>query len=158
MEHTIHLLAKFSDQLGFTSDTIAEHNKVIKDKGAVWFGKLGRRLGKEPLECLNQQCAHGIPTYLYLVQRREGTFQVFRGNVLEMTYTSGLHSRHLIPAYYQQHRLTENIHFWVRLSHIKRVNDGESALSKLILPTTGFPILRTLLKSMNPMFVVRSQQ
>ena len=64
-----HVVMRFADSLGGGVDTVWEHQKIIKDRGAVWIAKLGRSMAKAKIALLKAQIAKGVTTYLFLVQR-----------------------------------------------------------------------------------------
>src|SRR5688572_24044580 len=75
-KHPTHLLIRFSDSLFSAGDVISLHQQVIKEKGAVWFGKLGTAIALRHIEAINLQIQNKTPSYLFLVKgnRKRSTF------------------------------------------------------------------------------------
>jgi hypothetical protein len=147
----VHILMKYSDRLGFVSDTVKAHQDVIKTAGYVWFGKIGRRLGREPFKAINRQCAEGIPTYLFLVQKAPGGYSLARGVIKEIATSP---PAKCYPEYYSEHKLHTVMRVWVKLVKLEKIKDANAELQRLYRLGSSDQIMNALTFSMNPMFAV----
>ena len=147
---------RFSDKLGFIGDTIEAHSAVIKKHGAAWFGKMGKTLGHDKVERLNEQVEKKIPTFLYLVQRSASKgYQIYRGGILQVARDLPARQNRYIPKYYESHRLEEYIRLWTKLSNLRAVPSSE--INGFVVSSSGSPVLVTLGRSMAAMFIVRKK-
>src|SRR5437870_13365308 len=81
----VHLLVRYRDPAPEV-DTIREHEKLLAEHGAVWFGKFGKAVGIGTVDRMREQVRGGVPTFLYLTTRRDqGQLQVHRGHVEHLT-------------------------------------------------------------------------
>jgi hypothetical protein len=152
----IHLLMRFSDKLGFIRDTIEAHSDVIEKHGAAWFGKMGKTLGRDKIERINEQCEQNCPTYLYLVQKSSAKgYQIYRGNILKVARDLPKGQNRLVPKYYDTNRLGEYIRLWTKLAKLKAVPSSE--ITGFVVSSSGSPVLVTLGRSMAALFVVRKK-
>ncbi len=153
---TLHLLMRFSDKLGFVGDTIKAHSVVIEQRGAAWFGKMGKTLGREKVERINDQCRRKVPTFLYLVQKSAAKgYQIYRGNILQVVRDLPAGQTRFIPKYYETNRLEKYIRLWTKLSKLKAVPSSE--ITGFVVSSSGSPVLVTLGRSMAALFVVRKK-
>jgi hypothetical protein len=151
----IHLLMRFSDKLGAIENTIQAHTEVIKKKGSVWFGKIGKTLGNERVERINQQCADGVVTHLYLVQKSSKVYQVFRGTIAHVSKDLTKEEKALLPQYYDVNDLTRYMKLWVKLTNLQQASLAE--LSFLRVATSGGDMRETLRTSMAAIFAVKKR-
>lgn len=152
-EDTIHVVMRFADGFMSSVDTVAEHQAVIKEHGAVWIGKLGKPLGEKSIERANRQCEDGVPTYLLLVQKAGRDYEACRGNVIAMARELPQGQKKLVPKYYDKNNLTPQITFWVKLSKIVGMKKG--SLREYRIASSGRPLPSTLRKSMAGLFVIK---
>ena len=111
----MHVLMRYADHAqDFTIDTIQAHQDLIERRGAVWLGKFGKKVASEHVLRVNQQCKEGIPTYLYLVKKRGGAYQVDRATVTAMARTLPRGQGDLVPPYYEERRLLGTLAFGQR--------------------------------------------
>ena len=81
----IHIMLRFSDAFLREGNTIPLHQHVLKERAAVWYGKTGKPLARRHVMRINAECEAGVPTFLYLVQRVRGNYEVYRGVVEAMS-------------------------------------------------------------------------
>lgn len=148
----IHVLMRFSDQLGSIGDTIAAHTQVIEKYGAVWFGKIGQTIGNKRLSQLNLQCERGIPTYLYLAQRG----QFYRGKMIQIVQEVPSGQRRLLPTYYSQTGILKYMHLWAKISSLEKVRAND--MGTLLSVRSGMGVPETLSTGMAPLFFVRQKE
>lgn len=149
----IHILVRFADSVSHR-DTVTEHRLVLAEHDRVWFGKVGRPLGAPHIARLNSQCEDGIVTYMYLVQKKQGTYECFRA-IIERAARGkpGVKEKDLIPQYYQEAGILRHIKLWVRI----RALEGMEAVSlrNLRVASSGASAADTLGKSMAGLFLVK---
>lgn len=151
---TMHVLMRYADHgSDFSIDTVQAHQDLIQRRGAVWLGKFGKRLASEHVLRVNQQCREGTPTYLYLVKKRGGAYQVDRATVQAMARALPRGQRHLVPAYYEEHRLLRHIGFWTKVTDIVRLDSYD--LRDLEVASSGTDVSYALRHSMAGHFLVR---
>jgi len=152
----VHLLMRFSDKLGFIGDTIEAHSAVIEKHGAAWFGKMGKTLGREKVERINDQCKRKVTTFLYLVQKSAAKgYQIYRANIIEVARDLPAGQTRYIPKYYETNRLEKYIRLWTKLSKLKSVPSSE--ITGFVVSSSGSPVLVTLGRSMAALFLVRKK-
>ena len=147
-----HLVVRFSDSLYKGIDTIQEHELVIKDKSAVWFGKIGRPLAERKIKLLNSQIHNNVPTYLFLVQRKESGYVWTQGILEKVTTELARNDRTLIPSYYNRHNIDKQSVIWFKVS--KLFTASKSDIQKCHVVSSNKPISETLNTSMAAMFMV----
>jgi hypothetical protein len=145
----LHLLMRYSDK--FSDDTIAAHLDVIERKGSVWLGKMGKTLARHHVKTLNEQCGKKIPTYVFLVQKSRGGYEVYRGSLAEVSRTFPENQK-LIPSYYDRQKITSYIRLWQRLTDIKKMDSA--VLKRLHIATSGSSAADTIRQSMAALFIV----
>ena len=154
--YPIHILLRYSDKLHGAADVIDAHKCVITDRGSVWFGKLGRTVAHKHVRKVNQQCAEGVATYLYLVQRTRQGYTVHQGDVVRMTRTLPVEQEHLIPQYYSRSNIIEHISLWTELSEIRELESGHLNSVRAVSSVVRMP--ETLATSMAAHFIVRETE
>jgi hypothetical protein len=152
---TIHLLMRFSDKIGQIADTIEAHSDVIKKRGSVWYGKMGKTLGPDKVRRINAQTKKRIPTFLYLIQKAPRAYEVYRGTILEIVRELPTGQRGFVPKYYEANRLEEYIRLWIKLSNLKSVPFTD--ITKYVISSSGSPALVSLGQSMAALFVIRTK-
>lgn len=147
-----HVVVRFSDSLYKGIDTIREHELVIKEKGSVWFGKVGRSLAQPKMRILNDQIERNITTYLFLVHRRKGGYGWKKATLERVALTVPRNEKSLVPAYYKKHRIDGQSSIWFKVSKIS--NPSQPDIQKCHVVSSNKPIGETLYKSMYAMFMV----
>ena len=152
-EPPVHVLMRFSDALNPNGNTIEIHQQMIAEKGAVWFGKAGKPLGYRHVARISRQCEEHVPTFLYLVQRIEGQYELHKGSVLQVVRSLPSSERQFVPDYYSDLYFLKNVRYWTKLSTLTRAPKDE--MEKLVLLNTGMPARLSLMHSMAGLFLVR---
>ena len=152
-ERTLHILMRFSDRLMPTGDTVRAHQEVIAKRGAVWIAKAGKPLGRESLGAICNQASSRAPSFLYLVQREENSYQLYKGKILELSRSLPKDAKALVPSYYQHSFFLRKVGFWTKLSELREAPPKE--LDKLFVARTGTPAIVALKRSMAGVFVIR---
>lgn len=151
---TIHVLIRFSDGLHGVRDTVAAHNHVAFANGTVWFGKFGRGMAAHRVAELNGQIALGETTYLHLVQRPQAGYEVHRAQAAEFALDRPS-SPKLIPRYYAERNLTDQVGVWIRVRPLKLLDS--QAVGALVVESSGSSALDALRTSVAGMFFVRTR-
>lgn len=146
----IHLLMRYSDK--FSDDTIAAHLDVVRRKGSVWLGKMGKTLARQHVKALNEQCSNKVPTYVFLVQKLPGGYEVYQASLAEVS-RSFPEDQKLIPPYYDKQKITSYVRLWQRVTAIKKVDSA--VLKRLHIVTSGSPAADSIRQSMAALFIVR---
>jgi len=153
---SVHLLMRFSDKLGFIDNTIEAHSALIRKGGMVWFGKMGKTLGKDKVQRLNNQIEDNIPTFLYLVQRSATQgYQIYRGNILKVARDFPASQIRHIPRYYASNNIEKYIRLWIKLSSLAAIPSSE--IKDFVISSTGAPVFITLGQSMAGMFTIHGE-
>lgn len=121
----VHLLVRYRDPRPGIG-TILEHQNVLAANGAVWFGKLGKRVGEETVRRLQDQIEGGVSTFLYLATRLpSGELRIHRARIAELT-TDRVPADHeaLIPLYYRELTAESNVCLWARVTSLEQVEEG----------------------------------
>ena len=152
-KYPIHLLIRFSDSLFSAGDVISLHRQVIKEKGAVWFGKLGTPIAQRHIETINQQVEDKLPSYLFLVKgnRRKSTF--YRATIQTLSAILPKNEKDMIPKYYFDLKIVKHMKFWAKLSDIKPIDEIE--IQNIQVIGSVLEIGETLVRSSSGHFVVR---
>lgn len=149
----LHVAVRYADLFVGGTNTIAEHRKTLAEHGNVWFGKIGRGLGNSTIEALNTQIAESVPTYLYLVTRKDQGYLTFRGRIRRVQTRKPSDYQDAIPTYYDQRELTPRMGLWALLDTLTSVNAAHQA--ELFVATSGQPLGTTLNLSMAALFLIR---
>lgn len=150
-ESPVHLLMRFSNEMSRVKDVIEAHRAVIDEHKAVWLGKMGKPLGMPKVDKLNAQSKSGVPTYVFMVQRVKGVYQVYRGTVLEVARRRP--ERALVPPYYLKDNIVQYVSLWIKLSQLEKVNLDE--LSNYRIASSGMAVPATLTRSMAALFFIK---
>ncbi|WP_429182683.1 hypothetical protein [Aeromonas rivipollensis] len=78
----IHFLLRYSNRLANGADTLAEHQAIIRQHGAVWLGKFGIGMGYRFAELAKKQIDNKTPCILYLMN---GSKLSAKSNVIDLT-------------------------------------------------------------------------
>jgi hypothetical protein len=142
---------RYSDKLTAVDDTISAHQEIAKRKGAVWLGKMGRTLARIHVNTLNEQCKHDVPTYVFLVQKCADGYELYQGNMVEVSRVFP-DDRRLIPPYYEQRGILQYMRLWQKLTGIRKVD--ADVLKRLYVASSGSSAAETLPRSIAALFLV----
>ena len=132
-------------------DVVAEHNSLVKNYGAVWFGKLGSPLSAMRVNWLNKQIEQNIPTFLYLVKGNRKKSTAYRAQLL-LVSRDFPKDKALIPLYYREKKLLKFMNVWMKIEKIEPIEMED--MSKLKAISSIYPISETLTKSSSGYFLV----
>ena len=148
-----HLLLRFSDNL-YNINTILEHIGIINEYGSVWYGKVGVPFSKIKIEDMRKQIYDSLDTYLFLVQKKNKNYILYRANIIDFSRSFPTTEMKLIPNYYETHNLYGYISSWVKISDI--VEMESNYLRSIQSISSVSDMLSTLNTSMAAMFYVRN--
>jgi len=148
MSDRIHILMRFADSMMSIDDTIVEHQAIIKSRGAVWIGKIGKTLAELHIEKINMQCKQREKAYLFLVQKMESQYNIYRGDVMQMARTLPSNETAMVPKYFRN----TGASFWTKLSKLSPVQ--KITMGDYHIASSHRPILGTLKRSMAALFVI----
>jgi hypothetical protein len=151
MNNPYHLVIRFSDTMFGVGDVVAEHNNLVKENGAVWFGKLGRPVSQARVNLLNKQLAQNTPTLLYLVKGNRKKYSAYRANLLFVSREFPK-DKALIPSYYKEKKIIKFMKVWIKIGKIEAIDMTE--MRKLKTINSVFPIAETLAISSSGYFLV----
>ncbi len=129
----VHLVLKWSKEI--RSDTIAQHLRVVEERGSVWWGKFGSpgtsAMGAARLETIRAQLAAGVPTTCFLYRNGE----LWRTRLLAITPDAADIDETRLPDYYSA---SDSILF-LELTDFEEVHPPSWALSHLLLASDPDP-------------------
>ena len=153
----IHLVVRFSDALMSVDDTIAEHQRVIKKRGRVWFAKVGKGLAGIHIERINRQCADGVKTFVILVQNKGrpgfSNYVAYKGTIRDIRPDLPEAEHNCCPAYYDDQNVRRAARLWIKLSDI--VPMSMESLRKFQIASSKMAVPQTLRRSMAAIFVIQ---
>lgn len=141
------LVVRYSDNPSFSKglDTIEEHNKIYKNEGYFFLGKLGRSIGEINIKKFSDD---SFVRNIILVKKNRSKSYEFYIARLEGIYKE-LPSLKLVPEYYRDNKY---ISAWFKIvSPLKKMNDDEVA--EWIIKSSGFPLRETMSRSMAGFFI-----
>ena len=152
----IHLLVRFSDSLLKDRDTIEQHNRVVEQQGAVWFGKMGSPVSQHHIDRLNEQSQAGTPTFVYLVKGNRRKSTAYRANLVLATRDFPEDEQALIPPYYTELQIPQYVKFWVKLGMITPISLED--LGKMKVASSVLSLAETLAKSSTGHFFIKEDK
>jgi MoxR-like ATPase len=146
----IHLVLKWS--AGLEARTIDYHLEVVEQRGAVWWGRVGKPgstgLANDWLEKLRGQLARGSATHVFL----HGAASTWRTRLLAITLDRSEVEDEFIPSYYDP-----DVHhsLWVKITDFEQVDPAELT-ENFVLAQSGDPVTAGGLGNQTPL-IVRKQ-
>ena len=93
-----------------------------------------------------------MPSYFYLVQKKNGEFRAFCSDVTAVERDLPRSAQALVPRYYADTGMASEMKSWLQLSGFKALRGTE--LDKLYVDSSGMPVRRALDRSMMSLAVV----
>jgi hypothetical protein len=152
----LHLLIRFSDRLLEKRSTIEEHQKVIEQEGAVWFGKMGQPIAQHAIDKLNKQVEDNIPTFIYLVKGNRKKPNAYVSNLVVASKTIPEEELGLIPSYYRELEIIQFIKFWAKVTDLHEIELKD--LTKMGVASSVYPLMETLVKSSSGHFYIKEKK
>ncbi len=129
---------RFSDNFAPKSGTIAEHEKVLAEKGFVWYGKLGNRISPKILSSI---LTNG-PTKILMI--KAGSPERYWATLEEYSYEK----QNIHPEYYGQEVV--NMNTWLKITKFEQAE--VDILKRCIIPSTGNRLSDIYKKTMGSYF------
>ena len=148
----IHVLMRFSDKLFAIGNVIERHAAVLERHGAVWIAKIGRPLGGTRISSINTQIAADVASYLFLYQRKLGSHELWRSELLEVRASSPSAHDPCVPSYYADCNMFAIAETWFKVESFRGVGDRE--LDRLVTLSSRQPIIQTLTTSTAALFII----
>jgi hypothetical protein len=95
-----HILLRYASSLSGLKNTIEEHQRVLREHGAVWFGKMGRPFGAATIKIVHRQIEAREPSFLFLAVKPGRDFDAHRGEISQMVLKLPPGEQQLVPDYY----------------------------------------------------------
>lgn len=146
-----HLIIKYGNQLAQGRDTIAEHQKILRKRRAVWFGKVGAGIGKGTIAALRMQISAAHPTYLFLFRNSEA-IELHRARVSAIEATRPNDEESMIPAYYAACGLERQMRLWIKITDLTHVSTN--VLDEYHTASSGKKAMHTASHSMASVFII----
>lgn len=145
-----HLLVRYNDHLkadGFT-DTVTAHMQVIKGKGSVWFGKIGKTIRKDyPAYVKGEK----RPVYVFFLKSNRQKCEMYRSRIIDLTMDDVRLSneKKYVPEYYSQ--AVHDVGVWIKVDTFEKVSKND--IAKIIVSSSRSPITESLVSTSGTMFV-----
>lgn len=136
------IVLRFSDSFAPSEGTLAEHMKLINEKGFVWWGKRGPKISHSVVVSLLKDG----PCKIILV--RGGTKEKYWATVFDIS--DGCPQKDMIPSYYRN-----DVVFYgsfLKVTNIERAEDN--ILESCFVCTTGKKMSDIINKAMASYFIV----
>lgn len=139
------IVLRFSDSFAPKDGTLAEHLKMIKENGFVWWGKRGPRISQKVIK---DTITDGNGKVLLV---RGGTKEKYWATVTEIS--DGCPQRSMVPEYYR-----DEITFYGSFLRIVKIERAEeNVLEHLFVRTTGAKMSDIINKAMASYFIVEEK-
>jgi hypothetical protein len=149
----VHVVMRYTEKFLGVADTVAEHERILRRRGAVALGKFGRPLGAPWVERLNRQISAGFSTSLFLVKRIDDGYAVHKLNVKRVTRKPDEKINRLFPSYYAEQSVLARMSMWFVCDAVVAVKPN--VLDALHIASSGYSVRRAIHTSMAGLFVVR---
>lgn len=136
-----NLFLRIPHSAGTITTIVDAHRKVIDHSHSVWFGIRGR-FSNQRYTAIKQQLTECAPTCLYLAQLSAGHVEAYRGTVVQVSDHLPVDEKHLLPAYYMDHRIFAFMSLWMKIESFTPIHALD--LKMLTLASSGVPILNVL--------------
>ena len=133
---------RFADNIAPAEGTIAEHEKIIKKLGFVWYGKFGTRVSERvrtDIMAINDGrilLIHSVTNKRYWLYFSDISYQI--------PELSG------IPEYYRN--IAGTVKTWFKVTRIEKAEKG--VMSKCLVSSSGSPLSTVSKHSMSPYFII----
>ncbi len=151
-----HLLIRFSDSLLENKSTIGEHQKVIDQAEAVWFGKMGQPISQNAIDTLNKQVEENIPTFIYLVKGNRKKPDFYISDLMLAAKAIPDDEKDLVPPYYQELGILRYIKFWGKINNLREIELED--LGNMGVVSSVYPLMETLVKSSSGHFYIKEKK
>ncbi len=137
---------RFAENIAPSCGTIKAHQKMIDDKGWVWYGKFGSAisLNRKKIILDNKE-----PKVLLIHSGSTDRYWAYLEDI-----SSDVPPLDEWPSYY--HHLASKIHAWLKITKI--VPAAGNVMSKCIVVSSGRCLSETSKSSMSPYFFIKFQE
>ena len=118
MKKIYHLVVRYTTDMYGMEDVIAPHNHVALHHEAVWVGKPFHKMGRVPMDKINEQIREGFTPRLYFIDTQRKRPIAHFGNLLEITMNAP-GDRELIPPFYKQKRILSRMKVWMKVDFLQ---------------------------------------
>lgn len=133
---------RFADNIAPPEGTIAEHEKIIKELGYVWYGKFGTRVSDK-----NKSAILTSDTKRILLIH-SGTNKRYWFHIETISYETPDLSA--VPEYYRN--MAGTIKTWFKVTKIEKAEKG--VMAKCTIASSGNPLSAVSKHSMSPYFII----
>ena len=133
---------RFADNIAPQDGTIAEHEKIIKQYGFVWYGKFGTKVS----EIVRSEIMANDDSQVLLIH--SGTSKRYWLHIDEISFKTPELSA--IPEYYRD--IAGTIKTWFRVTRIEKAD--KSVMAKCTVSSSGSPLSAVSRHSMSPYFII----
>lgn len=134
---------RFSDNFAPEDGTIAEHRKLIADRGYVWYGKLG---GKVSLTVINELLNNQEPKILLIQSGKANRYWAF---IQAVSYETPPKTE--IPEYYRDNANVFNT--WFKVKEI--IDAPRDILAHCKVSSSNRLLSEASRSSMSPYFIIK---
>ena len=133
---------RFSDNLAPKDGTIAEHKRIIEEKGFVWYGKFGAKVSEKTCaEIMSNESKRVLLIH-------SGTDKRYWLFLEEISYD--LPKLLDIPEYYRD--IAGSIKTWFKVLSIEKAS--KDVMSHCTVASSGNPLSNASKHSMSPVFII----
>ena len=133
---------RFADNVAPKDGTIHEHEKLIEEKGVVWYGKFGAKVS----ENIRIAILGNDPRIILLIH--SGTNKRYWLYIEEISFSTP--PLEMIPEYYRD--IAGTVKTWFKVSRIEKAN--KDVMSKCIVVSSKNPLSSVSRHSMSPYFII----
>ncbi len=133
---------RFADNIAPEDGTIAEHEKIIRQFGYVWYGKFGARVSEK----IRVEIMSGNDKRVLLIH--SGTSKRYWLHIDEISY--GIPVLSGIPEYYRD--IAGTVKTWFKVTRIEKAD--KSVMAKCTVSSSGSPLSAVSRHSMSPYFII----
>lgn len=133
---------RFADNIAPLDGTIAEHEKIIRKYGYVWYGKFGTKVSEK---VRSEIMVIDVRRVLLI---HSGTNKRYWLHIDEISYETPESSG--IPEYYRD--IADTVRTWFRVTKIEKAD--KSVMAKCTVSSSGSPLSIVSKHSMSPYFII----
>lgn len=137
---------RYTDKFAPENGTIEEHVKIIREKGYVWYGKMGTPISQKVSEML---MSNDEPCFLLI---HSGAIERYWVYFNEISRERPEYED--FPTYY--HSLADNCKSWFRVNRIEPAEKGVVGKCKVI--SSGAVLSEASRHSMSPYFIIEFEE
>lgn len=136
---------RYTDKFATSNGTIEEHKRILKEKGFVWYGKMGAPISEKVAQTILD---NPLPRFLLIHSGFTDRYWIHIDKISRVQP-----SKDDYPSYY--HEKAEHIGTWFRVISITEAD--RSVMSRCKVASSGAPLSEVSRHSMNPYFIIEYQ-